>query len=647
MKKLVYFILLTSYVFAQQIQIESPKSSDFIYKYHEKLPIVWSGPVLAQVTIQLSVDDGTTWIDPDGSGEQNNNYFLWNVSKIEGNSVKIKISETSNPSNFGETEISLQFSNIDYNYTSNPGVLMWVAANGEGSHNLLTEAAGFYFPSNENKTLTFIDGLLYCGKINGTLGLTGTYYRTGLLPGKILESGVPDNPYQYVNKIFKIKKDWESLPFGAEKINYENDYNDWPAEMGAPFEDLNGDGIFTKGTDKPKFIGDQVLFNVANDLDSATFYRVFPSKQLGIETQITTFTFDRQDILKNVVFKEYKLINKSSDYISDMIISYWADDDLGFAGDDFVGCDTTLNFGYTWNSDNEDDIDYGYGINPPAVAHMMVQSPVIPSVGDTANFGFKKKINYRNIKMSSFSPNFKNSVGLPKDPPIGQSTGTEQIYNLMNGLVNDGQKLVEPYLNQETLFPLCGDPVAKTGWYEGEGWPNPESPDDRRLMINYGNFNLAPGDTQIVIFAIFAGQGTDNINSITELRKTSRTINKFYESGFSPSYVVNTESNSKTIPQQFSLSQNYPNPFNPSTTIRYSIPNVIASEAKQSVVLKVYDILGNVVATLVNENKAAGNYEVLWNAASLASGVYIYRINVNNNIKPDAFVQVMKMVLIK
>jgi len=115
------------------------------------------------------------------------------------------------------------------------------------------------------------------------------------------------------------------------------------------------------------------------------------------------------------------------------------------------------------------------------------------------------------------------------------------------------------------------------------------------------------------------------------------------------SYSSEVEVNIEAIPTEFALYQNYPNPFNPTTKIRYSIPSFESHSgaAEQNVSLKIYDVLGNEVATLVNENKAAGNYEVLWNAASLASGVYIYRINVNNNIKPDAFVQVMKMVLIK
>ena len=72
----------------------------------------------------------------------------------------------------------------------------------------------------------------------------------------------------------------------------------------------------------------------------------------------------------------------------------------------------------------------------------------------------------------------------------------------------------------------------------------------------------------------------------------------------------------------FTLSQNYPNPFNPSTTIKFSIPNL------QFVTLKVYDILGRELATLVNEEKLPGNYEVKFNGNgnNLSSGVYFYRL---------------------
>ncbi|HMN17995.1 MAG TPA: T9SS type A sorting domain-containing protein [Ignavibacteriaceae bacterium] len=89
------------------------------------------------------------------------------------------------------------------------------------------------------------------------------------------------------------------------------------------------------------------------------------------------------------------------------------------------------------------------------------------------------------------------------------------------------------------------------------------------------------------------------------------------------------------MPKRFSLNQNFPNPFNPATSIQYAIAN------KQFVRLKVYDILGKEITTLVNENKEAGNYSVDFNAAELPSGVYIYQLSTAD------FTQIKKMILTK
>ncbi len=90
----------------------------------------------------------------------------------------------------------------------------------------------------------------------------------------------------------------------------------------------------------------------------------------------------------------------------------------------------------------------------------------------------------------------------------------------------------------------------------------------------------------------------------------------------------------------FNLSQNYPNPFNPSTTIKYSIPSVGTSLMK-FVQLKVYDILGNTVATLVNEDKPAGSYEVKFDASQLSSGIYFYKL------QAGSYIETKKMMLVK
>ncbi len=85
----------------------------------------------------------------------------------------------------------------------------------------------------------------------------------------------------------------------------------------------------------------------------------------------------------------------------------------------------------------------------------------------------------------------------------------------------------------------------------------------------------------------------------------------------------------------FSLGQNFPDPFNPSTKIKYSVPFTT------HILLKVYDLLGNEVGTLVNEEKPAGKYEVTWHAADLSGGVYFYQMKAGN------FIQTKKMILLK
>jgi hypothetical protein len=88
-------------------------------------------------------------------------------------------------------------------------------------------------------------------------------------------------------------------------------------------------------------------------------------------------------------------------------------------------------------------------------------------------------------------------------------------------------------------------------------------------------------------------------------------------------------------PKQFALEQNYPNPFNPTTTISYQLP--VASQVS----LKVYDVLGREVMTLVNGEQEAGVYNLSLNGATLSSGIYFYRLQSGN------FVQTKKMMLVK
>ena len=151
---------------------------------------------------------------------------------------------------------------------------------------------------------------------------------------------------------------------------------------------------------------------------------------------------------------------------------------------------------------------------------------------------------------------------------------------------------------------------------------------------SYSISGLAPGAYNVTV---------DGIGLSTS---TTQSVSTSYDNNGNPvvgsaSFSMNTvtavqlQPQSNAIPKSFVLNQNYPNPFNPSTTISFSIPQ------GSKVSLKVYNILGQEVATLVDDYKQAGEYRVQFDAGKLASGVYFYRLQASN------FVQAKKLLLLK
>ena len=120
--------------------------------------------------------------------------------------------------------------------------------------------------------------------------------------------------------------------------------------------------------------------------------------------------------------------------------------------------------------------------------------------------------------------------------------------------------------------------------------------------------------------------------------KTSGTANQ-HNVGFWDVYkqnaITKVEKEDETIPTSFKLEQNFPNPFNPSTIIKFGVPE------RSSVVIKIFDILGGEVMTLINEEMEAGWYSREFNAPNYSSGIYIYRM------QAGTYVNTRKMILIK
>jgi len=145
---------------------------------------------------------------------------------------------------------------------------------------------------------------------------------------------------------------------------------------------------------------------------------------------------------------------------------------------------------------------------------------------------------------------------------------------------------------------------------------------------------LVKNDEIEILVAYEIDKGLDALNAITAMRNVSDEIQDFYENNFDYPIVLSTEDQINN-PIEYSLSQNYPNPFNPTTKIKYGFPE------EGFVNLSVYDLLGNEVAVLKNEEQNAGKFEIDFNTSNLASGVYFYILRVNN------FMQTRKMLLLK
>lgn len=529
--------------------------------------------------------------------------------------------------------------------------------------------SGFKYPKETGKTAVFISGLIWGVKIqnDSQVRVGGSTYRTGLQGGKILTTGIAEDPNDTHVRIYRVRPDvypggpvvdlsWEASDEGKTeqqvRAQYELDWIEWRAEDGAPFNDIDSNGLYNPTLDIPGIKGAiQTIWFVANDLNTSQSRLFYGTDPIGIEYQATIWEYNGGAFDK-LFFRKIKLINKSNNNFDSMYVSMWSDPDIGDAGDDFVGCDTLLNLGFAYNASN---IDAGYQpLPPPAVGFKLIRGPLVPGtfdkdrnkngIDDDLDYGFRednlKVSGSINLPMNAF---YYFAGGDPNvgDPQLGFADGATKFYNFMQGKYGvSGEFFVDPSTGLTTTYALSGNPVTGTGWLDGYFVPA----GDRRLGFSSGPFQMVPGDEQVIVVAeIVAGAqlGIDRLSAITLLKNYCSIAQDFYDTTFPVSISQNNENQ---IPVDFLLSQNYPNPFNPSTSIQYAISSLPTGQAgTQFVTLKVYDLLGREVATLVNEEKPAGSYNVEFRMQNLelSSGIYFYKLQAGD------FVETKKMILLK
>ena len=341
---------------------------------------------------------------------------------------------------------------------------------------------GLHYPGECPWTVMYAAGLWLGAKVGGQVRVSAAEYAFDYTQGTII-GGLPspDGP-QY--RVYKIR--------AGDSRASDPDFAEWPFADGAPAvkDHAGDDSLDADGYRIPLMTGDESIWTVFNDADMSGHGSDPGSGSvgpLGVEVQLYAYAFDSTGDLGRIVYMQYKLINKSGNAFDDMHVSFWADPDLGDAGDDFVGCDTILDLGYCYNADNSDAV---YGENAPAVGLSLLIGPIVPSPGNTAwHPGMRTWVpGYRNLRMTSFSKYINGT-----DP----SNSTE-AWNYMRGRHIDGSPVVNEVTGQLTKFMMSGNPVAGTGWLDINAA-------DRRFMLTTGPFDMQPGDTQEVSISVLVG----------------------------------------------------------------------------------------------------------------------------------------------
>ncbi len=537
-------------------------------------------------------------------------------------------------------------------------ITCWAAQ--DGFHDWVVQSVGKSwngsFPRNVFAGTIFSEGIVWGGQVNDgsspLIRVNGNTYASGCTP---------------ITRVFRVRADYQTedllmdaatffnIPAGdvtQEQINeirtqYETDRNNWPADEGAPFNDVNEDGIYEPDIDIPGVPQASQTMFIKYDDGNVPLYG---SPAIGLEVSETYWAVSGHEELMNTIFKktDIKYTGGSQpspgSYIDSMFICQWSDPDIGNSGDDFAGCDTTLNLGYAYNSYSVDAVYTGLGLAPPAAGYVMLQgtSEYTGDMADSAIFNLKWRKGYRYSNPNPLSSFIYLAGGGTWSDPAFNYTGTLEFYNIMRGYRPD-----PPYPAGE-LFPegaadytgtgcylLTGDPVSGTGKTDGEIDPL----GDRRIVSVNGPFNMELGDQVEIVTAFISALGTDNLSAITKLRQDAASADSTFQTMVDSSYIVGVAAAvEKSI--SFNLSQNYPNPFNPVTGIQYTIPK------SGMVTLKVYDILGNEITTLVNREQTAGSYSAQFRGNGLASGIYIYQL-ISTEKDGKSSILTRKMVLLK
>ncbi len=439
-------------------------------------------------------------------------------------------------------------------------------------------------------------------------------------------------------------KEWPAI--GNQFFFEQSGFNLPSAEQGlAPFWDENGDGIYTpqygdypiieiRGCNSPHY-ADEMKFWIFND--AGNIHTESNAAALQMEIQAQSFAYVSDDAINDMTFSRYKLINRAAESIFDTYFGIWLDPDLGCGEDDFVGCDTTRNMMYVYNSDAVDGSSGAnciggvntYGDKIPYLGVDYFRGPLAPKVFTADGELVDPEIGQFpdtlvEQGMSSFM--YFNRVNSTTSPAQTDPTTPIEYYNYLCGTWKDGTPLTVGGSGLgastiQTKFALYDEPNNENGWSMCTANLPQE---DRRTIQSAGPFRLDPGQINELIIGIpWVPDVEYPCPDMSRLYQADDLAQDLFDNCFE---VSNTVSTAEVNHEKLNQIEVFPNPAMASSNAG-DLVNITNLPLESTVTI--YTLAGNLVRQFELESQDATLQWDLRSAAGLPvpSGLYFIHIH--------------------
>lgn len=354
----------------------------------------------------------------------------------------------------------------------------------------------------------------------------------------------------------------------------------------APFVDVNQDGIYEPlQGDYPKMMGDQMLWWMYND--NTTPHTETLSPAFKFEVHVCAYAYHRNTLIDNVIYYQYDIINKSSNTYNSFRVGQFADVDLGYSFDDFVGFDSTFRMGFVYNGEENDSTQnpsiLSYGTHIPMAGITMLHLPG----DDGANL----------LKVKSFLT-YNNDYSTNGNP----GNGAQYNYYLRQENLSGAPNNQSYYLN---------DPFAECD--------SSHLPGDRRIVMATDDMVFMPGEVKTVVMALVTtnpdtGHACPGM-TLPDLTAVADTAWGVYNNPLPPLGI-------QTVTAQSSAISLYPNPVSDVLQVKY--------DGLQNGYLVITDVSGRAIISITLKGN---NGKQTIDLHQVAAGMYLYRITDGPAIK--------------